>query len=279
MLRGIALLVITGALVVAPSASAASPKLSVTYPTSPTAGQAFAVVAKVKPAKKGVKLSLQQKLAGKWKTLASGKTDKKGVAIISAKLAEGTASLRLAGKTGSKSIISAPKSLTVTAGGGGGSGGGGSGGGSTGPLFTPPGRDLSGNEAAQAILPYLGNSTFTDCVPGWPNCAVESRYGYFTSGESYYCRLTNTSGSDIINAGHPFQIIGAEMKADGSWMVDLQITSYGGALTYYEWRVATNGVANGAYWGPNHSIYDYPNSPTDYIGPLQWVRGARNCSY
>ena len=264
----------------APSATAASPKLSVTYPTAPTAGQAFAVVGKVTPAKKGVKLSLQQKLAGKWKTLASGKTDKKGIAILSAKLAEGTASLRLSGRAGSKSLVSAPKSVTVTAGGGGNGGGdsgGGTGGGGSGPLFTPPGRDLTGNEAAQAIVPYLSNSTFTDCVPGWPNCAVENRYGHFASGEMFYCRLTNTSGSDIVNAGHPFQIVGADMKADGSWGVTLRVVSYGDAITYYTWQVSTTGVAYANYWGPG--LTPGVDSPSQSIGPLQWVRGARNCSY
>lgn len=263
-------------LVGAPSALAASPKLSATYPNAPTAGQAFVVIAKVKPAKKNVKLSLQQKLAGKWKTLASGKTNAKGMATISATLAAGKSTLRLSGKVGSKTASSPARVLTVTAGGGGGSGGGGGG---TGPLFTPPGRDLTGPEAAQAILPYLGNSTFTDCVAGWPNCAVESRYGFFASGEMFYCRLTNSTGSDIINAGHPYQIIGAEMKADGSWNVDLQVTSYGNELTYYEWRVATTGQAVGAYWGPGHSIYNFPGNPTSYTDTLQWVRGARNCSY
>lgn len=268
-----ALLVTAAVLVAAPAAMAATPKLSATWPTAPTAGQQFAVVAQVKPARKGVRLSLQQKAGSRWKTLASGTTDKKGVAIISARLAAGKVSLRISGKAGSKSIASPSRSLSVTAGGGSG------GGGSNGPLFTPPGRDLVGDEAARAIVPYLTNATFTDCVAGWPSCAVESRYGYFASGNSYYCRLTSNSGSDIINGAHPFRIIGAEMKADGSWGVSLEVTSYGGALTYYEWQVGTNGVANGAYWGPSNSIYANPGSPSEYIGPLQWVRGARDCSY
>lgn len=145
-----------------------------------------------------------------------------------------------------------------------------------GPPFSPPGRDITGTEAANALLKYLANSTFTDCVTGWPTCAVESRYGHFADGSMYYCRLTSSSGSDIINSAHPFQIIGADQKADGSWAVTLQVTSYGDALTYYTWSVSTAGVATGLYWGPGK---DPRMDAGEALGPLQWVRGARNCSY
>ncbi len=146
-----------------------------------------------------------------------------------------------------------------------------------GPPFAPPGHDLTGNPAAQAILPFLANSTFTSCVAGWPNCSVEERYGHFADGSFYYCRLTPSSGSDIINAAHPFTIIGADQKADGSWAVTLQVFSYGNALTYYTWTVATNGATTGLYWGPGSN--PQTNAPTQQITGLQWVRGARNCSY
>ena len=145
-----------------------------------------------------------------------------------------------------------------------------------GPPFAPPGRDLSGSAAANRIVPYLANSTFTDCVGGWPTCAVEQRYGHFADATMFYCRLTSNSGSDIINTGAPFQIIGADQQADGSWAATTQIASYGNT-TYYTWNVSTAGVANGLYWGPGSDPRVDP--ATQSVGPLQWVRGARNCSY
>jgi len=93
----------------------------------------------------------------------------------------------------------------------------------------------------------------------------------------YYCRLTPTSGSDIINAAHPYQIIGADQKADGSWAVTLKIAPSETTLTYYTWSVTSSGVATGLYWGPGSSPQTDP--ATQQIGPLRWVRGARNCSY
>ncbi|HEY5144297.1 MAG TPA: hypothetical protein VII98_12430 [Solirubrobacteraceae bacterium] len=146
-----------------------------------------------------------------------------------------------------------------------------------GPPFSPPGHDITGATAAKAILPFLANSTFTDCVTGFPTCSYEERYGHFADGTMYYCRLTPTSGSDIINAGHAFQIIGADQKADGSWAVTLQIASYDNQSTYYTWSVTTTGVATGLYWGPGSNPQTDP--ATQSLGPLRWVRGARNCSY
>ncbi len=145
-----------------------------------------------------------------------------------------------------------------------------------GPPFSPPGHDITGTEAASAILPFLANSTFTDCPAGFPSCAVEERYGHFADGTMYYCRLTPGHGSDIINAGHAFQIIGADQKADGSWAATLKVVSYD-ALTYYTWTVTAAGVATALYWGPGSSPQSDPAS--QQIGPLRWVRGARSCSY
>ena len=145
-----------------------------------------------------------------------------------------------------------------------------------GPPFAPPGRDLTGTEAANRLLPYLVNSSFTDCVTGWPTCAVEQRYGHFADGTMFYCRLTSSAGSDIVNAGAPFQIIGAEQKADGSWALTTQVESYGNT-TFYTWTVTAAGVATGLYWGPGSDPRADP--ATQAVGPLQWVRGARNCSY
>jgi len=146
-----------------------------------------------------------------------------------------------------------------------------------GPPFSPPGHDITGTEAANAILPFLANSTFTDCPTGFPTCPYEERYGHFGDGSMYYCRLTPTSGSDIINSAHPFQIIGADQKADGSWAVTLKIAPDATTLTYYTWTVTSAGVATGLYWGPGSSPQTDP--ATQQIGPLRWVRGARNCSY
>lgn len=144
-----------------------------------------------------------------------------------------------------------------------------------GPPFSPPGRDLTGQEAANALLKYLANSTFTDCVTGWPTCAVETRYGHLADGTMYYCRLTNVSGADIINSPHAFQIIGADQKADGSWAVTLQVDSYGNTV-YYTWSVTAAGVATGLYWGPGQ---DPRMDAGAALGPLQWVRGGRTCAY
>ena len=95
-------------------------------------------------------------------------------------------------------------------------------------------------------------------------------------GTMYCCRLTPNSGSDILNSGHAFQIIGADQKADGSWAVTLKVVSYGDALTYYTWSVTTTGSATGLYWGPGLDPTSDPAS--EQIGPLTWVRGARDCS-
>lgn len=146
-----------------------------------------------------------------------------------------------------------------------------------GPPFSPPGHDITGTEAANAILPFLANSTFTDCPTGFPTCPYEERYGHFANATMFYCRLTPTSGSDIINSAHAFQIIGADQKADGSWAATLKVVSYNDELTYYTWTVTAAGAASGLYWGPGAN--PQTDAPSQRIGPLQWVRGARNCSY
>ena len=144
------------------------------------------------------------------------------------------------------------------------------------PLFTAPGVDSTGNAAWEAIKGYFLDSTFTDCPAGWPNCAVEYRYGHFANYQQAYCRLTNTSGSDIINGRHPIYIAGAEQKADGSWAVSYQLDWGDGQPRWYSWYVAANGSVTGRYWfnaDPNLS------APTEEITGLVWVRGARDCSY
>lgn len=143
-------------------------------------------------------------------------------------------------------------------------------------LFAAPGADRTGNEAYEAIKGYLADSRFTDCVSGWPNCAVEQRYGHFADGTQWYCRLTSSSGSDIRSVGGIQQISGAEQKADGSWGVEYHLLSYGNTV-FYSWRVSATGAVTGLYWGPGQSPQTGPAQ--EAIGPLQWVRGARDCSY
>lgn len=143
------------------------------------------------------------------------------------------------------------------------------------PLFTAPGVDSTGNAAWEAVKGYFANSTLTDCPAGWPNCPVEQRFGYFDSGTTWYCRLTNNSGSDIKSQGTIVGIVGAEQKADGSWAVSYQDEAYG-YNHYYTVRVAANGAGSVQYWASGVD----PNGPASevYTG-LQWMRGAKDCSY
>ncbi len=143
------------------------------------------------------------------------------------------------------------------------------------PLFAAPGTDRTGQVAFDAIKGYFANSTVTDCPAGWPNCAVEIRYGFFEDGTHWYCRLTSTSGSDIKSVGSITAIIGAEQKADGAWGVSFALDSYGNT-THYSVRVAANGAANVQYWGPGA---DTSGPPTSVDTGLQWMRGAKDCSY
>jgi hypothetical protein len=142
--------------------------------------------------------------------------------------------------------------------------------GSGGGLFEAPGRTLEGEEAKPFLQKYLANSTFTDCPAGWPNCAVEQRYSHASDGTFYYCRLTSTSGSDINSVGE-YGVDNAKVEADGSWTFHEQVQAYGNT-SEYEWHVAANGTVTGAY-------RFQPGSPIEQIGPLQYVSGARSCSY
>ena len=87
-----------------------------------------------------------------------------------------------------------------------------------------------------------------------------------------------SSGSDIRSYGSigANDIAGAEHNADGSWGVEYYLNSYGNRV-FYSWSVTDMGVATGRYWGPGRD----PSSgaPNEQIGPLQWVRGAKDCSY
>lgn len=146
-------------------------------------------------------------------------------------------------------------------------GGTGTVGGGPAPLFEPPGQKLEGEATKPFLERYLVNSTFTDCPAGWPNCSVEQRYSH-TGSSFYYCRLTSVQGADIINGARAYQVQNAVVEADGSWTFNEVVDNYG-SPSYYEWHVGTDGVVTGAY----------QYNGTEQIGPLQYVSGARDCSY
>jgi hypothetical protein len=148
-------------------------------------------------------------------------------------------------------------------------------GGGTQPLFVAPGVDRVGNEAWDAVKGYFANSTLTDCPAGWPNCPVEQRFGFFDSGTTWYCRLTNNAGSDIRSQATITGIVGAEQKADGSWAVSYQDEAYG-YNHFYTVRVAANGAGTVQYWA---SGADPNGPPSEVYSGLQWMRGAKDCSY
>jgi hypothetical protein len=137
-------------------------------------------------------------------------------------------------------------------------------------IFEAPGQRLEGDAAKPFLQRYLLNSTFTDCPAGWPNCAVEQRYSHAADSTFYYCRLTSTSGADIRSVGE-YGVDNARVEPDGSWTFHEIVYAYGN-YSEYEWQVATNGAVTGAY-------RFQPSSEIEKIGPLQYVSGARDCSY
>ncbi len=146
------------------------------------------------------------------------------------------------------------------------------------PLFTPPGRDLTGAEALKSIAPYIANSRFTDCPAGWPNCSVEQRYLFCPDGvNAAYLRLTPVSGSDIISYGQ-IQGLGADQKADGSFAFTIAFLLNGkdgtsaSDFSFYTWNVGTTGVVTGLYWRPGLDPRN-GDPASEQIGPLQYVRG------
>lgn len=137
-------------------------------------------------------------------------------------------------------------------------------------IFEAPGQKLEGDAAKPFLQKYLLNSTFTDCPAGWPACAVEQRYAHAGDGTFYYCRLTPTSGSDIRSVGE-YGVDNARVEPDGSWLFHELVHAYGNT-SEYEWQVSANGVVTGAY-------RFQPGSAVEQLGPLQYVSGARDCSY
>ncbi len=138
-------------------------------------------------------------------------------------------------------------------------------------LFEAPGTTLEGEAAKPFLQKYLLNSRFTDCPVGWPSCGgFEDRYSHTADNTFYKCLLRPTSGSDVKSVGE-YGIQNARIEADGSWIFQ-EVVSWYSELTAFEWRVATNGVVEGAAQG-------HPGETPQKIGPLQYVSGARDCSY
>ena len=139
-------------------------------------------------------------------------------------------------------------------------------------LFEAPGRVLEGNEAKPFIEKYLLNSTFTDCVRGWPECVggQENRYSHSSNFTFYKCFLRPTSGSDVKSVGE-YALDGAKIEAAGDWYFREVIYWYG-EYDVYEWHVLQNGVVEGA--NQPHP----PNGPSEKLGNLTYVGGvAKSC--
>ena len=138
-------------------------------------------------------------------------------------------------------------------------------------LFEAPGRTLEGEAAKPFLQKYLLNSRFTDCPSGWPSCGgFEDRYSHTADNTFYKCLLRPTSGSDVKSVGE-YGVDNARVEPDGSWIFHERIAWYG-YISAYEWKVAANGVVEGAYQSSE-------GGAIEKIGPLQYVAGARDCSY
>jgi hypothetical protein len=139
-------------------------------------------------------------------------------------------------------------------------------------LFEAPGTKLEGEAAKPFLQKYLPNSTFTDCVQGWPACGgFENRYSHATDNTFYKCLLRPTSGSDVKSVGE-YGVTNARVEPDGSWIFQETVYWYG-YYAQFEWSVSTAGVVNGA-------TASSPGETPEKIGPLQYVGGvAKDCSY
>jgi hypothetical protein len=138
-------------------------------------------------------------------------------------------------------------------------------------IFEAPGRVLEGEAAKPFLTKYLLNSRFTDCPTGWPSCGgFEDRYSHTADNTFYKCLLRPTSGSDVKSVGE-YGVDNARVEADGSWIFHERIAWYG-YISAYEWKVSANGVVEGAYQSTE-------GGAIEKIGPLQYVAGARDCSY
>jgi hypothetical protein len=140
-------------------------------------------------------------------------------------------------------------------------------------LFEAPGKVLEGEAAKPFLQKYLANSTFTDCPRGWGvgGCSVEQRYSHAADATFHYCRLTSTSGADIVVTDE-YGVEAAKVEPDGSWTFR-EVVYNSGNYSHYEWNVSTSGVVTGAYQFT-------PSSQIERLGPLQYLGGvAKDCSY
>ena len=188
--------------------------------------------------------------AGTWR---SAQYSGRAGAALSA-LAGKSVSVKVTSLAGTSSVRSTVPKPPTTGGGGGGPQ----------SLFEPPGRQLEGQETVPFLQRYFINSRFTDCPAGWPACSVEERYNHCPDGSWEYHRLTPSPGSDI-NAYGTYNVTGARVNSDGSWIVEYNHTGYG-QTHFYHWEVATNGRVVGTY----------DNNAAEPLGPLQWQQPA-NC--
>lgn len=139
-----------------------------------------------------------------------------------------------------------------------------------GPLFPPPPTALIGNDAFSYLSKWFLNSAFSDRAGVWPTCAVEERYVHCPSGAWEYHRNTPTSGSDI-HAYDTFTVNGADVNADGSWVVSY-VT---GTNANYYWSVSTAGIATGQYTFGSTS---YGLEPMYWSQPaITWQKPAGAC--
>lgn len=140
--------------------------------------------------------------------------------------------------------------------------------------FAAPGVDRSGEDAWKAISGYVLNSTLTDCPAGWPNCPVETRYGFRDNGVPFYCLLTSLPGADVRAENlNLTQTIGISQYADGSWAVSFRTAND----TTYTVAVSATGMGQVSYWGPG--VDPATSSPTSIDTNLVWMQGAQGCSY
>lgn len=139
-------------------------------------------------------------------------------------------------------------------------------------LFPDPGRTLEEAEAKEYLKPYLLNSTFTDCVTGWPSCGgFENRYSHWADATFYQCWLRPYSGSDVKSVGE-YGVQKAKVNPDGSWMIQ-EIVGWYGHYNLFEWAVSDSGVVTGANQSDSGGAHET-------IGPLQYVPNvAKDCSY
>ncbi len=141
-------------------------------------------------------------------------------------------------------------------------------------LFEAPGRVLEGNDAKPFIEKYLLNSTFTDCMTGWPSCGgFENRYSHSSNFTFYKCWLRPTSGSDVKSVGE-YALDGAKIEAAGDWYFRELIAWYG-EYDVYEWHVLQNGAVEGSNQPhPPSGPFEKLDSGLTYVGGV-----AKDCSY